>query len=161
MNPRCRTVFLSWILLSAIGLTAGARSRAAEASAAAPTAGSPVGLWKTIDDKTGQPRGLVRIYADQGVLFAKVEGSLGPGPHLKICAACRDERKDQPMLGLLIMRNMKFKDGSYEGGDILDPDNGNVYRCKLTLDAGGQALTVRGYIGTPLLGRSQRWLRAD
>jgi uncharacterized protein (DUF2147 family) len=94
-------------------------------------------------------------------LFAKIEESLAPGPHLKTCEACRDERKGQPMVGLLIMRNMQFRDGVYDGGDILDPENGNVYRCKLTLDADGKGLTVRGYIGLPLVGRSQRWLRAD
>ncbi len=145
----------------ASGAFTSAPTYSVEAASAVASATSPVGLWKTIDDKTGQPRGLVRIYTEQGLLFAKVEGSLRPGPHLKTCEACRDERKDQPMLGLLIMRNMKLRDGIYEGGDILDPDSGNVYRCKLTLDEGGKALTVRGYVGTPLLGRSQRWLRAD
>ena len=74
------------------------------------------------------------------------------------CALCTDERKNQPMLGMTIMRNVKSSgDGTWEGGEILDPNNGNVYRVRLKPIEGGKALEVRGYIG-PFF-RNQRWTR--
>ena len=120
---------------------------------------SPVGLWKTIDDKTGKPRAIVRIYVEDGKYFGKIEQSLMPGAESRVCSKCSDERKNQPIIGLLIIRNMAQRDGDYGGGDILDPENGSVYRCKFHLEQGGTVLVVRGYIGFSLLGRSQTWQR--
>lgn len=122
---------------------------------------SPVGLWTTIDDSTGKPRGQVRIYAQNGKLFGKLEKSFKPGAEQRRCSKCTDERKDKPMLGLVIMRNMSQDDDVYTGGDILDPDNGSVYRCKLKLEDGGRKLRVRGFIGFALLGRTQVWERSE
>jgi uncharacterized protein (DUF2147 family) len=120
---------------------------------------SPIGLWKTIDDKTGAARAIVRIYEQDGRLFGRIEHSFTPGAENRVCAECTDERKNQPIIGLIIIRNMKSMDGEYGGGDILDPDNGSVYRCKLRLDQNGSQLVVRGYIGISLLGRTQIWHR--
>jgi uncharacterized protein (DUF2147 family) len=120
---------------------------------------SPVGLWKTVDDKTGMPRALVRIYLQGGKYFAKIEQSFTPGAESRVCSVCTDERKNQPIIGLLIIRNVTLHDGEYGGGDILDPDNGSVYRCKFHLEQGGTVLVVRGFIGFSLLGRSQTWQR--
>jgi len=128
-------------------------------SADAVDTGSPIGVWKTIDDKTGQPKGLVRIYEQEGKLFGKLEKSFKPGSDSRRCDKCTDERKDQPITGLLIIRNMKVVEGGYEGGDILDPENGKVYRCNFKLDDGGKKLRVRGFIGISLLGRTQVWER--
>ncbi len=122
---------------------------------------SPIGLWKTVDDKTGMPRALVRIYVEDGKYFGRIEQSFTPGAETRVCSACTDERKNQPMIGLLIIRNVKARDGEYGGGDILDPDNGSVYRCKFHLAEGGTVLAVRGFIGFSLLGRSQTWHRQD
>ena len=72
---------------------------------------------------------------------------------------CTDERKNQPIIGLPIARNMAQRDGEYGGGDILDPDNGSVYRCKFQLEQSGTVLVVRGFIGFTLLGQSQTWRR--
>ena len=127
--------------------------------ALAADAGSPVGEWKTFDDKNGKARAIVRIYEQDGKLFGKIERSLTPGAESRVCAVCTDDRKDQPMLGLVIIRNMKRTDDGYAGGDILDPDTGSVYRCKLHLDQGGAKLVVRGFIGISLLGRTQTWER--
>jgi uncharacterized protein (DUF2147 family) len=120
--------------------------------------GSPLGLWKTFDDKTGAARAIVRIYEENGKLFGKIVSSFTPGAESRVCQACTDERKNQPILGLLIIRNMQADGGEYGGGDILDPDSGSVYRCKLHVE-GGTRLMVRGYIGFPLLGRTQIWQR--
>ena len=120
---------------------------------------SPAGLWKTIDDKTGQPRGIVRVYEEQGRYFARIERSLTPGEEGRKCSACTDERKDQPFIGLVLMRNVKLDNGEYGGGDILDPNTGAVYRCNFKLEDGGKTLVVRGYLGVSLFGRTQKWQR--
>jgi uncharacterized protein (DUF2147 family) len=128
---------------------------------AVPHSTSPIGLWQTISDKTGQATGLVRVYEEGGRLFARVERVLVTEGVPSTCERCRDERKGQPLVGLLIMRNMKKDGDQYKGGDILDPEDGKVYRAKLKLDSTGNRLTVRGYIGISLFGRSQTWRRVE
>ena len=140
------------LLLSAIAVLHGALSLAADSS-------SPIGEWKTFDDKTGKARAIVRIYEQDGRLFGKIERSLMPGAESRVCAVCTDDRKDQPMLGLVIIRNMRRIDDGYAGGDILDPDTGSVYRCKFHLEENGAKLVLRGFIGISILGRTQTWER--
>ena len=120
---------------------------------------SPTGVWKTIDDKTGKPRGTVRIFARDGEFFGKIESSLDPKDATEVCDKCTDERKNKPIIGLVIMRRMKKKGDEYSGGDILDPDTGTVYRCKFRIMEGGRKLSLRGYVAISLLGRSQIWIR--
>jgi uncharacterized protein (DUF2147 family) len=120
---------------------------------------SPLGLWKTFDDKTGKPRALVRIYLQDGRYFGRIEQSFTPGAETRVCSVCTDERKNQPILGLLIIRNMALREADYGGGDILDPESGSVYRCKFHLEKDGTVLVVRGFIGLSLFGRSQSWQR--
>ena len=122
---------------------------------------SPIGLWKTFDDKTGAARGIVRVYEQDGKLFGRLERSFTPGAEHRVCAVCSDERRNQPIVGLLIIRNMKADGDEFTGGDILDPESGSVYRCKMHLEQSGTRLVVRGYIGFALLGRSQTWQRQD
>jgi uncharacterized protein (DUF2147 family) len=126
---------------------------------------SPVGVWKTIDDGSKKEKSLVRIVETNGVFTGKVEKLLDPATQPDaVCKECSDERKDKPILGLTIIRNVKASADDkavFEGGDILDPDNGKVYRVKLKLIDNGTRLDVRGYIGTPLLGRTQTWIRAE
>lgn len=135
--------------------------------AGAPSSGSaadmqsPLGLWKTVDDKTGQPRALVQIYLQDGKYFGRIEQSFTPGAETRVCSVCTDDRKNHPIIGLVIVRNMALRDGEYGGGDILDPEGGTVYRCKFRLEQDGTRLVVRGYIGIALLGRSQTWQRQD
>ena len=121
--------------------------------------GSPIGLWKTIDDQTGQPRGIVRVYETDGRYFARIEKVLVPGDEANKCTACSDDRKDQPLIGLVFMRNIQLENGEYSGGDILDPKTGSIYRCHLKLEDEGKVLMVRGYLGVSLFGRTQKWLR--
>ena len=122
---------------------------------------SPAGLWTTIDDSTGKPRGMVRIYLQGGKYFGKLEKSFRPGAESRRCTKCTDERKDNPVIGLVIVRNMTRDEDEFTGGDILDPDNGSVYRCRFKLEDGGNKLRVRGFIGISLFGRTQVWARAE
>ena len=140
-------------------LLAGALLASAATSMA--QAASPTGLWQTIDDKTGQPKALVQIVQDgDGTLTGKILTGLGSNddPNRR-CTACTDSRKDQLMKGMTIINGMKADGDTWDGGQILDPENGKVYKCKMHLDEGGQKLVVRGYIGVSLLGRSQTWIR--
>ena len=130
-------------------------------------AASPDGLWKSIDDKTGKPRSLIRISENNGVYSGVVEKGLMPtDTGEKVCDKCTDDRKDQKIIGMTIIKGIKEKDGSgpireYQGGEILDPDNGKIYKCKLKLNETGDKLEVRGFIGVSLFGRSQTWMREE
>jgi uncharacterized protein (DUF2147 family) len=144
-------------LLSRLTLATGLLLIAGSAFAATDT---PVGTWKTIDDKTHQPKSIVEITENNGELQAKVVKVLnsdeGPNP---ICKKCDGARKNQPVEGMTIMWGVTRDDDVWDGGKILDPKNGKEYKVKLTLMDGGQKLDVHGYIGFALLGRSQVWER--
>jgi len=124
---------------------------------------SPVGLWRTIDDNTGKPRGEVRITETAKGLSGRLVRSLAADPSKEptTCKACTDDRKDQPMEGLEMVRGGKLAaDGQwYEGGEILDPDNGKTYTLKMRVADSGAKLTIRGYIG-PFY-RTQTWERVQ
>ncbi len=121
---------------------------------------TPVGLWKTIDDDGKTEKSLVRITDSGGVLTGKVEKIFDPAKQGEVCDKCTDERKDKPVLGMTIIRDAKKgDDNAWEGGNILDPTNGKVYRLRLKPEDGGKKLEVRGYIG-PFF-RNQTWLRAE
>lgn len=120
---------------------------------------SLAGRWRAVDDRTGQPRGIVRIYEENGAFFGKIETARKPEEAKEHCDLCVDGRKGKPIIGLLVIRSMKKQGDEYAGGDILDPDTGKVYRCKLQLLDQGKKLLVRGYVYTPILGRSQIWIR--
>ena len=123
---------------------------------------SPVGTWKTFDDKTGRAKSVVRITEQDGELSGKVlqvlESPQGPHP---LCRPCEGERKDQPVEGMTILWGAKKDGASWGGGQILDPENGQIYRVTLTPLDGAQKLEVHGYIGISVIGRSQIWQRED
>jgi uncharacterized protein (DUF2147 family) len=124
---------------------------------------TPAGLWKTIDDETKTEKSLVRITDNGGVLTGKVEKILTDKADAK-CVDCTDERKGQPVQGMTILRGIKpdaNDKGTWVGGDILDPNNGKIYKVLIKLVDGGKKLDVRGYIGMPMLGRTQTWLRVE
>ncbi|WP_420996434.1 DUF2147 domain-containing protein [Cupriavidus sp. 30B13] len=131
------------------------------ASAAALAQSSPVGAWKTIDDNTGKPRGLVEITESNGVYSGKlVKSFVDPEGRSKVCDKCTDARRDQPLIGLTIISGVrKTGDNEWSGGEILDPENGKVYKTKMSLTDDGNKLNVRGFIGISLLGRTQTWER--
>ncbi len=120
---------------------------------------SIVGKWKTIDDNSGKPRSVVEIYEQGDKFFGKVlktypEPGEDPDP---ICDECEDHRKDQKIIGMEIITDMRYdqKDNEYRKGEILDPENGNIYDCKLWVDEEGN-LRVRGYL--LFFYRTQTWL---
>jgi uncharacterized protein (DUF2147 family) len=124
---------------------------------------SPVGRWRTVDDKTGQPSSIVTIWEENGQLTATIEKVFDPYPKESNpkCTACKDELKDKPIVGMKILWGLILRNGSWSGGKIFDPDSGQTYNCALTLDSGGKRLKVRGFLGLSLLGRTQYWLRED
>lgn len=125
---------------------------------------TPVGLWKTVSDTTGLVSSEARLVENGGVISGKIErvltATFKPG---KKCDLCPGDRKDQLIEGLEFVRGVTRVEGKdvWEGGTILDPDNGKVYKVKITPIEGGKKLEVRGYIGISLLGRTQTWIRAQ
>ena len=137
-------------LLAAVSLPAWAQS-------------TPAGVWKTIDDATGKEKSLVRIVEAGGVYSGRIEKLLDPSsPQDATCKECKDDRRDKPVLGMTIIRNVKAHPDDktvFDGGDILDPNNGKVYRVRLKPFDDGKKLEVRGYLG-PFY-RNQTWLRVE
>jgi len=127
------------------------------------TQGEPiVGNWKTIDDKTNQPKSIIRIeLVDQKLQGTVVKIFTAPGDRPDpVCEQCKDHRKDKPVIGMTIMSGLKKTSSTvWEGGEILDPNNGSIYQVKLNLDLEAKLLNVRGYIGVPMIGRTQTWIR--
>jgi uncharacterized protein (DUF2147 family) len=123
---------------------------------------TPAGLWRTVDDDGKTEKSQVRITESGGVFTGKVEKVADASKADAKCTECTDERKDKPIVGMVMLRNVKAAaDGTWEGGEILDPNNGKTYKVRLKPIDGGSKLEVRGYVGTPLLGRTQTWLRAE
>ena len=126
---------------------------------------TPVGVWHSIDDATNKPKAVIRISTNaSGALSGVVEKALNPDPKAEPnCVKCTDDRKDKPKVGMEIIRGGKKVEGKdvWEEGKILDPENGTEYRLRLTPIEGGKKLEVRGYVGTPMLGRTQTWVRVE
>lgn len=125
---------------------------------------SPVGYWKTIDSLTGKPKSILRIWeTPQKTLAAsvvKVFVSSGESEQ-PYCTACTGEKHNQPILGMVILTGLKMGRGQWSNGQMLDPHNGKVYRCSMSLYDRGARLRMHGYIGLPLFGRSETWERVD
>ena len=120
---------------------------------------TPVGLWRSIDDNTGQARAEIRIRAgSSGALSGVIEKALVASPE-PLCTECSDDRKDKPKLGMEIIRGAQKVEGKdvWQNGKILDPDNGRSYTLRLTPIDGGARLEVRGSLGP--FGRTQTWVR--
>lgn len=119
---------------------------------------SVVGKWKTIDDETGKPKSVVEIYEKSGKIYGKIIEIFEEDKRNKVCEECSGEDKNKPVLGMVIIKGL-IKDGNeYNSGEILDPKNGKVYKCFITLE-GNNKLKLRGYIGVSLFGRTQYWTR--
>ena len=132
------------------------------ASVSAMAQSTPVGLWRSFDDKTGEAKAEVRVVEAGGVLSGKIEKRLLKTARPEdVCTECSDDRKGQPMLGLEIIRGAKKAEGRevWEGGKILDPENGRSYTLKMTPVEDGKKLDVRGSFGP--FGRTQTWTRVN
>lgn len=121
-------------------------------------AASPAGTWTTIDDKTGQKRSVISISVSGGTLSGTILKVYPQPGDTGICGKCPGGFKGKPIKGLTFVWGLKDKgNGVWEGGQILDPKTGKVYKAKITME--GNKLYVRGYVGVSVLGRTQVWVR--
>ncbi len=122
---------------------------------------SPLGTWRTIDDDTHEAKALVEIAEQDGVLSGHIVQLFRHPNDIQdpVCKACEGERHDQRVIGMTILWNFRRDGDVWDGGEILDPEEGKIYRCKLHPIDGGARLEVRGFIGISLLGRTQVWER--
>lgn len=119
---------------------------------------SVIGKWKTIDDETGQAKSIVEIYEKSGKVYAKVIEILDLEHKKSQCTNCSGEDRNKPILGMLVIKGLTKSGNEYRNGKILDPKNGKLYQCFITLESKDK-LKVRGYIGISLFGRTQYWYR--
>ena len=120
---------------------------------------SILGEWKTIDDISGNPKSILEVFETGGRIYGKVQRILEKGKENAKCIKCEGELKDKPVVGMLIINGLKNKSkNEYSGGEILDPENGRKYRCKIWLNPKNpNELKVRGYIA--FFYRTQTWMR--
>ncbi len=121
---------------------------------------SVLGDWYTVDDNTGEQLSVVNIYkAENGKYYGKIIKLLTAGKEDELCVACEGADKNKPILGMVIIRDMKMEDGVLSGGKVLDPDNGKFYYAKISVGEDGR-LKLRGSLDRfGALGRSQYWVR--
>ena len=117
-----------------------------------------IGKWKTIDDKTGKPKSIIEIYEKDGKIYGKIIDILNPANKKNLCTECSGAEKNKPVMGMVLINGLTKDNDEYNGGTIIDPTNGKVYKCYIALEAQDK-LKVRGYIGLSILGRTQYWYR--
>lgn len=117
-----------------------------------------LGQWKTIDDETGDAKSIVEVYEQEGQVFGKIIDILNPDDKDKVCIKCDGDEKDQPLIGLTIIKGLELDGERFEDGTIFDPEKGKTYNAKIWVDEDEpNILKVRGYIA--FLFRTQEWVR--
>jgi len=120
---------------------------------------SIVGTWKTVDDNDGTVKSKVEITEKDGKYYGTVVELVNPS--IEICEKCKGDKKNKPIKDMEILWDVEKESKTYgDDGKIVDPSSGKIYSCKLELKEPNK-LTVRGYLGMSLFGRSQTWLRAE
>ena len=128
---------------------------------------SIVGKWRNIDDKTGFSKGIVEIFQNKDGTYSGKVAEITPHPGYtpkEICDLCSGNDRNKPIIGMTILHNFKVSPNNpneYNQGMILDPSNGKHYKAKMKLNASGKRLSLRGYIGVEMIGRSQTWIRYE
>lgn len=117
-----------------------------------------IGEWRTIDDQSGKAKAIVEIYERSGKIYGKVIDIFDAEKKKNLCVHCPGDEKNKPVLGLVVIKGLTKNGNEYNSGKILDPTSGKLYKCFLVLE-GNDKLKVRGYIGVPLFGRTQTWIR--
>jgi len=121
-------------------------------------ADSPVGTWKTVDDKTGKVKSEVQLYEQGGKLYVKITALTDPTDKQgkpRVCSECKGVDKDKSIVGLVIVKDLSLSKDRYKGGTILDPEDGKVYKAELWMEGG--KLKVRGYFG--VFYKTQTWVK--
>ncbi|WP_299367657.1 DUF2147 domain-containing protein [Winogradskyella sp.] len=116
------------------------------------------GKWKTIDDETGKEKSIVEIYEDDGKVYGKIVEILTEKKKA-VCSKCDGDKKDQPILNMIIIEGLEKDDDVYEGGTILNPENGKEYKCRLKIEEDQDTLQVRGYVA--FFYKTQYWRRVN
>jgi uncharacterized protein (DUF2147 family) len=127
-------------------------------------ANSPIGYWKTIDDKTGKARSIVKIFEVNGELHGRLEKllDLPSGAKIPTCDKCPGDKKGKPVLGLEFLWGFKRDGAGWGEGAVLDPEEGTVYKATLELLNGGKQLKLFGFVRVVFkIGRSQTWTRVE
>lgn len=119
-----------------------------------------VGYWETLDDRTEKPAGVIKIWQQKGKFYGKLVHSYSKGEASR-CFKCKDARRNQPVLGMTLIRDAYYKSGKYINGRILDPRSGGEYRIQMWVVDHGCRLKVRGYLGLPVLGKTMYWKRVE
>lgn len=117
------------------------------------------GKWKSIDDETGKEKSIVNIYEKDEKIYGDIVKLLNPSENNPICKKCSGKKKNQPIIGMQIIEDLSKEGNTYQGGTILNPENGKTYKCRLKLAEDTNKLQVRGYIA--FFYKTQYWVRVE
>ncbi len=154
--PFLRMVLVPFTLVVLTGSLAPFRAASA---ASIDLATSPVGRWKTIDDRTGKVRGIVDLHEQNGEIYGTVESIIDPPIPNATCYLCTGDLKDKPIVGMRVLWDLQKDSDQWTGGHVLDPETGRSYRASIALEDGGKKLRMHGYVLMPIFGRTQHWVR--